>query len=546
MNKVTLGKEAKEKLLAGINIVAEAVTTSLGPSGKNTIFKDEYGTIKNTKDGVSISDSIKQLEDPVEDFGAQIIKQAAKRTVKECGDGTTTTVLLTQSIVKNGYRLIMSHHNPAAVKKGIDKALNVVINELESQSKSIETKDQIKQVATISANNDPDIGFLIAEAMDKVGVEGIVTVEESRIGETSLEVVEGIQFNRGFRSPYFVTDNNKMSAILDKPKILIYDGKITQVKPLLGLLESLSNDNHSLLVVAEDIDGEALATLVINKSRGSLKVAAVKAPEYGDRRLQFMEDLAVITGGTVVTSQKGMRLEEFDLDWLGECRLATVQKEVTTIVDGKGSEESIAQRAMQIKNQIDSSDSAYETEKLQERLSKLAGGVAIISIGGASDIEIKEKKDRAEDALHAAKSAIEDGVSPGGGVALLKAKKALRSKRVDLETQEEIIGFDIIEQALESPIIKILSNAGYTDSEIWKIQNDIQSGDQYWYGYNVKTSEWVDLYQDGVLDPTKTIKTALTNAVSTAGTILLTDCIITENKKEEPSMNMNGMDFGGM
>jgi chaperonin GroEL len=546
MNKVTLGKEAKEKLLAGINIVAEAVTTSLGPSGKNTIFKDEYGTIKNTKDGVSISDSIKQLEDPVEDFGAQIIKQAAKRTVKECGDGTTTTVLLTQSIVKNGYRLIMSHHNPAAVKKGIDKALNVVINELESQSKSIETKDQIKQVATISANNDPDIGFLIAEAMDKVGVEGIVTVEESRIGETSLEVVEGIQFNRGFRSPYFVTDNNKMSAILDKPKILIYDGKITQVKPLLGLLESLSNDNHSLLVVAEDIDGEALATLVINKSRGSLKVAAVKAPEYGDRRLQFMEDLAVITGGTVVTAQKGMRLEEFDLDWLGECRLATVQKEVTTIVDGKGSEESIAQRAMQIKNQIDSSDSAYETEKLQERLSKLAGGVAIISIGGASDIEIKEKKDRAEDALHAAKSAIEDGVSPGGGVALLKAKKALRSKRVDLETQEEIIGFDIIEQALESPIIKILSNAGYTDSEIWKIQNNIQSGDQYWNGYNVKTSEWVDLYQDGVLDPTKTIKTALTNAVSTAGTILLTDCIITEDKKEEPSMNMSGMDFGGM
>jgi len=546
MNKVTLGKEAKEKLLAGINIVAEAVTTSLGPSGKNTIFKDEYGTIKNTKDGVSISDSIKQLEDPVEDFGAQIIKQAAKRTVKECGDGTTTTVLLTQSIVKNGYRLIMSHHNPAAVKKGIDKALNVVINELESQSKSIETKDQIKQVATISANNDPDIGFLIAEAMDKVGVEGIVTVEESRIGETSLEVVEGIQFNRGFRSLYFVTDNNKMSAILDKPKILIYDGKITQVKPLLGLLESLSNDNHSLLVVAEDIDGEALATLVVNKTRGSLKVAAVKAPEYGDRRLQFMEDLAVITGGTVVTSQKGMRLEEFDLDWLGECRLATVQKEVTTIVDGKGSEESIAQRAMQIKNQIDSSDSAYETEKLQERLSKLAGGVAIISIGGASDIEIKEKKDRAEDALHAAKSAIEDGVSPGGGVALLKAKKALRSKRVDLETQEEIIGFDIIEQALESPIIKILSNAGYTDSEIWKIQNDIQSGDQYWNGYNVKTSEWVDLYQDGVLDPTKTIKTALTNAVSTAGTILLTDCIITEDKKEEPSMNMSGMDFGGM
>lgn len=546
MNKVTLGKEAKEKLLAGINIVAEAVTTSLGPSGKNTIFKDEYGTIKNTKDGVSISDSIKQLEDPVEDFGAQIIKQAAKRTVKECGDGTTTTVLLTQSIIKNGYRLIMGHHNPAAVKKGIDKALNVVINELESQSKHIETKDQIKQVATISANNDPDIGFLIAEAMDKVGVEGIVTVEESRIGETSLEVVEGIQFNRGFRSPYFVTDNNKMSAILDKPKILIYDGKITQIKPLLGLLESLSNDSHSLLVVAEDIDGEALATLVINKSRGSLKVAAVKAPEYGDRRLQFMEDLAVITGGTVITSQKGMRLEEFDLDWLGECRVATIQKEVTTIVDGKGSEESIAQRALQIKNQIDSSDSAYEVEKLQERLSKLAGGVAIISIGGASDIEIKEKKDRAEDALHAAKSAIEDGVSPGGGVALLKAKQALKSKKADLETQEEIIGFDIIEQALESPIIKILSNAGYTDSDIWKIQNDIQSSDQYWHGYNVKTSEWVDLYQDGVLDPTKTIKTALTNAVSTAGTILLTDCIITEEKKEEPSLNMSGMDFGGM
>lgn len=546
MNKVTLGKEAKEKLLAGINIVAEAVTTSLGPSGKNTIFKDEYGTIKNTKDGVSISDSIKQLEDPVEDFGAQIIKQAAKRTVKECGDGTTTTVLLTQSIIKNGYRLIMGHHNPAAVKKGIDKALNVVINELESKSKHIETKDQIKQVATISSNNDPDIGFLIAEAMDKVGVEGIVTVEESRIGETSLEVVEGIQFNRGFRSPYFVTDNNKMSAILDKPKILIYDGKITQIKPLLGLLESLSNDSHSLLVVAEDIDGEALATLVINKSRGSLKVAAVKAPEYGDRRLQFMEDLAVITGGTVITSQKGMRLEEFDLDWLGECRVATIQKEVTTIVDGKGSEESIAQRALQIKNQIDGSDSAYEVEKLQERLSKLAGGVAIISIGGASDIEIKEKKDRAEDALHAAKSAIEDGVSPGGGVALLKAKQALKSKKAYLETQEEIIGFDIIEQALESPIIKILSNAGYTDSDIWRIQNDIQSSDQYWHGYNVKTSEWVDLYQDGVLDPTKTIKTALTNAVSTAGTILLTDCIITEDKKEEPSLNMSGMDFGGM
>jgi chaperonin GroEL len=546
MNKVTLGKEAKEKLLAGINIVAEAVTTSLGPSGKNTIFKDEYGIIKNTKDGVSISDSIKQLEDPVEDFGAQIVKQAAKRTVKECGDGTTTTVLLTQSIVKNGHRLILNHHNPAAVKKGIDKALNVVINELESQSKHIETKGQIKQVATISANNDPDIGFLIAEAMDRVGVEGIVTVEESRIGETSLEVVEGMQFNRGFRSPYFVTDNNKISAVLNNPKILIYDGKIIQVKPLLGLLESLSNDNHSLLVVAEDIDGEALATLVVNKSRGSLKVAAVKAPEYGDRRLQFLEDLAYISGGTVVTAQKGMRLEEFDLDWLGECRVATIQKEVTTIVDGKGSEESIAQRAMQIKNQIDNSDSSYEIEKLQERLSKLAGGVAIISIGGASDIEIKEKKDRAEDALHAAKSAIEDGVSPGGGVALLKAKKALRSKRVDLETQEEIIGFDIIEQALESPIIKILSNAGYTESEIWKIQNDIQSGDQYWNGYNVKTSQWVDLYEDGVLDPTKTIKTALTNAVSTAGTILLTDCVITEDKKDEPSMNMNGMDFGGM
>ncbi len=543
MNKVTLGKEAKEKLYKGISIVADAVTTSLGPSGKNTIFKDEYGAIKNTKDGVSISDSIKQLEDAVEDFGAQIIKQAAKKTVKECGDGTTTTVLLTHQIVKLGHASIVSHHNPASVKNAIEKALGVVVAELDSLSKQIETQEQIQQVATISANNDPEIGFLIAEAMDKVGVEGVVTVEESRSNQSSLEVVEGIQFNRGFRSPYFVTDNNKMSATLEKPLILIYDGKITQIKPLLALLDTIANNNRALLIVAEDIDGEALATLVINKSRGSLKVAAVKAPDYGDRRLQFMEDLAVITGGSVITPQKGMKLDSIDMDWLGECRLATIQKEVTTIVDGKGSEESIAERALQIKNQIDNSESAYEIEKLQERLSKLAGGVAVIGIGGSSDIEIKEKKDRAEDALHAAKSAVEDGVSPGGGVALLKAIKALEAKKLELVNKEEILGFEILQEALTIPIIKILSNAGYSESDIWAIKNSIQTSEKYWDGYNVKTSQWVDLYEDGVLDPTKTIKTALGNAVSTASTILLTDCVITEEKKEEPKLNIPGMDF---
>jgi chaperonin GroEL len=524
MSKVIeFGPEARKKLANGIDKLANAVTATLGPNGRNVVISKPNEYPQSTKDGVTVAKSI-SLEDPIEELGVQMVKQAAIKTADNAGDGTTTSTLLAQEMVRAGLTHLSNGVNAVEIKRGIDKAVKEVIEHLQMEiSEEISSEDQLTQIATISANNDSEVGALIATAMEKVGRDGVVTIEESRTGDTYLETVEGMQFDRGYKSPYFVTNNSTMQSVLERPKVLIYEKKLTQVKELLPLLENMSNQNRPLLIIAEDIDGEALATLIVNKMRGLLKVCAVKAPDFGDRRTLIMEDIAILTGGTVVSPDKGMKLDKFDLNWLGECRLATIGKEDTTLVDGGGNEEKIKARVEDLQHQIENAKSAFEVEKLQERLAKMVGGVAIVYVGGNTETEMKEKKDRVEDALHATKAAIEEGIVPGGGAALIHARTGI----------EDIgnIGADIVYSACSAPLKKILSNAGYNQEDIFSAVNAIAASG-YWEGWDLKSEEFVNMKEAGIIDPAKVTRTALQNAASVAGTILLTEAVVVDKPEE--------------
>jgi chaperonin GroEL len=537
---IKFDREAKEKLQAGIDKVNKAVSVTMGPFGRNVLIEKEHGQVASTKDGVTVAKTI-VLEDSIENMAATVIKQAAQKTVDAAGDGTTTSTVLAHSIASQALEATAyASTNATQVKKGIEQAVKVVVEELKKMSTPIADEKQIKQIATLSANGDEEIGELVATAIDKVGRDGVVTVEESRTGETSLEVVEGMQFDRGYKSPYMVTDNNTMTAVLDEPLLLIVDGRITQVKDLLPILESVSTQNKSLFIVAEDIDGEALATLIVNKMRGILKVAAVKAPDFGDRRTLILEDIATLTGGTVVSNQKGMRLDKFNKDWFGQARTITVGKDITTIVDGKGDTAKIEERILELKAQIDKSSSPYEIEKLQERLSKMIGGVAIINVGGGTEIEMKEKKDRLDDALQATKAALDEGILPGAGVALLHARKALTA---DLDRKDDTAkGASIVFKACGKPFKQILENAGEETNEwLMKLLNTENTVP------DITNNTTTDAFDSGIIDPTKVVRSALENAAAAAVTLLMTECVIHEKPSEKKNDNGMGMDMmGGM
>ena len=533
--KITFSDSARNNLASGVNKLADAVSATLGPAGRNVILEQDMGMPTSTKDGVTVAKSI-ELKDKVENLGAQIVKQASIKTGDQAGDGTTTSTLLAQSILNEGLDKIQAGSNVVDIKRGIDKAVKDVTEFLRNESKEVTDEEQLKQIATISANNDTEVGELIYTAMDKVGRDGVVTIEESKTGETYLETVEGMQFNRGYKSPYFVTDNNSMQAVLQDPLILITDKRLTAIKELLPILEGASQQSKSLLVIADDIDGEALSTMVVNKMRGILPIVAVKAPEFGDRKKAMLEDIATLTGGTVISSEKGMRLDKFDPSWLGKANKVTVGKDSTTIIDAKGGEEKIASRIDDIKNQIDNSNSPYEKEKLQERLAAFIGGVAIVHVGGHTEVEMKEKKDRVDDALHATRAALEEGLLPGGGIALLNGSMLLVEQIGDLEGDQQV-GYDIIISALERPFYKILENAGYTNDEIGDIELRVKEDGSFWFGYNPREEDYFDMFKEGIIDPTKVTRLALENAASVAGTLLITEAVVTKNKgkKEAPA-----------
>ena len=534
--KVEFGPDARKRIVNGINKVADAVTSTLGPNGRNVIYT-EFGEVRSTKDGVTVAKQISNLEDPLEELGVQMIKQASIKTANNAGDGTTTSTLLAQSIINEGLSYLDKGANAVEIKRGIDQAVKEVVNCIRKEiSQDINHESQLEQVATISANNDPEIGKLIAAAMDKVGREGVVHIEESKTGETYLETVEGMQFDRGYKSHYFVTNNADMTCTLEEPFILIADKKFNQVKDLLPILEGVSGTGKSLLIIAEDIDGEALSTLIVNKMRGTLKVAAVKAPDFGDRRKLLLEDMATMTGGQVFSSEKGMKLDKFSWDWFGKARLVTISKDQTTIVDGKGETEKIEARIEELQQQIEKSIVPFEKEKLQERLAKFIGGVAIIHVGGNSELEMKETKDRVDDALHATKAAIEEGIVPGGGSVLLYAREAIVKTRTELDS-DIYIGKQIVYKACAAPFMKILTNAGYSEGECYGLIN--QMGDNNWKGYNLKSETFVDMKEAGIIDPAKVTRNAIENAASIAGTVLLTEAAIIEvnnDKKEEGGM----------
>ena len=539
--KLVFSKDARESLAKGVDKLADAVTATLGPAGRNVIIELDQGNPVSTKDGVTVAKSI-ELKNKVENIGAQIVKQAAIKTADQAGDGTTTSTLLAQSILSEGIDRMQAGQNAVDIKRGIDKAVKKVVNYLEENSKDITDEEQLKQVATISANNDTEVGELISTAMDKVGRDGVVTIEESRTGETYLETVEGMQFNRGYKSPYFVTDNSSMQAVLQNPLILITDKRLNQVKELLPILEACSSQNKSLLVIADDIGGEALSTLVVNKMRGIINVAAVQAPGFGDKKKETLEDIAVLTGATVVSSEKGMRLDKFQPTWLGEANKVTVSKDQTTIVDAKGTAESIEARVDEIKSLIDNSNSPYEIETLQNRLGRFIGGVAVVHVGGLTEVEMKEKKDRVEDALHATKAALEEGILPGGGIALLNASSMLVDDIGNLQ-EEDQIGCDIVISAIEQPFFKILLNAGIDWDKIGEIEESIKTGLTFWDGYNPRTEEYVNMFDSGIIDPTKVTRLALENAASVAGTLLITEAVVSipKDKKKEADVPMMGM-----
>jgi len=533
--KTAFNQDAKEKLATGIKTVADAVGSTLGPYGRNVLFMDEYGSVRSTKDGVTVAKELKTLEDPIENMGAQTVKQASIKTADKAGDGTTTSTVLANELIQKSFNSINTNTNVVLVKKGIEAGAAEVLAGLKQIKREISSPEQIKQVATISANNDDEIGALVAEAMELVGQDGVVTVEESKTGETSLETVEGIQFDRGYKSMYFVTDNNSMSATLQNPVILIYNGRLVSVKELLPILEGASQTDSSLLIIAEDIDGEALSTLIVNKMRGMLKVVAVKAPDFGDRRAAVLEDIATVTGGTVVSPEKGMKLDRFNSDWFGTSRVVTVTKDTTTIVDGRGEETAVQERVSELKEQIGKANSAFEKEHLQERLGKLVGGVAVINIGGATETEIKEKKDRIDDALQATKAALEEGLLPGGGIALLEAREGITQTKTD--GGDFNLGKRIAYAACGAPFLKILTNAGIetTGEIIFALRKAREDNPEKGrtFGYDIKTETVTDMFEAGIIDPMKVVRTALANAVSVAGTVLLTECVIYDEPKKD-------------
>lgn len=536
--KIVYSENARKELLSGVQQLADAVTATLGPSGRNVIIEQEMGNPVSTKDGVTVAKSI-ELEDKVQNIGAQLVKQASIKTAEEAGDGTTTSTLLAYSIANTP---IDEHDNVVEIKRGVDKAVKEVVDYLENYSKEITDEEQLKQVATISANNDTEVGELISTAMDKVGRDGVVTIEESRTGETYLETVEGMQFGRGYKSPYFVTDNSSMQAVLQNPFVLITDKRLNSVKELLPILEAVSSQNKSLLIIADDIDGEALSTLVVNKMRGILSCVAVKAPEFGDRKKAMLEDIAVLTGGQVISTEKGMKLEKFNSEWLGKAKKVTVTKDTTTIIDADGDQEAINNRVEELKQQIDEAKSPFEKETLQDRLAKFIGGVAIVYVGGHTEVEMKEKKDRVDDALHATKAALEEGILPGGGIALLNAANHLDTYPIESLNPGQSYGVQIVKAACRQPFAKILTNAGYKLEEIGSVIDKIKEANDPWVGYNPRTGKVVNMFDEGIIDPAKVTRLALENAASVAGTILLTEAVVSNVKKEKEDKN----DFGGM
>jgi chaperonin GroEL len=531
---------ARNALKRGVDTLANAVKVTLGPKGRNVILEKSFGSPTITKDGVTVAKEI-ELKDRVENIGAQLIKEVASKTSDVAGDGTTTATVLGQSIITKGLKSVTAGANPMELKRGIDAAVQEVVAQLRTQSREIEGKQDITQVATISSNNDASIGALIADAFEKVGTDGVITVEEAKGMETELDVVEGMQFDRGYLSPYFVTNSEEMEVELEDARILIHDKKISAMKDLLPILEKVSQTGDPLLIIAENIEGEALATLVVNKLRGTLKVAAVKAPGFGDRRKAMLEDIAVLTGGTVLSEEKGYRLENASFDRLGAAKRIRIDKDTTTIVDGAGEQAQISARVNQIKQQVDASTSDYDRDKLQERLAKLSGGVAVLKVGAATEPEMKEKKARVEDALHATRAAVEEGVLPGGGVAYLRALSTLED--LDLPNEDQRIGVGIVRDALEAPLRQIAQNAGYEGSIVVQTVRDGEAD----FGFNARTETYGPLFEEGVLDPTKVTRSALENAASIASLLLTTESIVASLPEENDAGGMNGMpDYGDM
>ncbi|MCR5028118.1 MAG: chaperonin GroEL [Fibrobacter sp.] len=531
---------AREKLMKGVDQLANAVKVTLGPKGRNVMIGKAYGAPTVTKDGVSVAKEI-ELEDTFENLGAQMAKEVASKTNDAAGDGTTTATVLAQAITREGLKNVAAGANPMDIKRGMDTAVDAVIEKLAKMAVKINGKEHIAQVATISANNDAEIGELLANAMEKVGKDGVITLEESKTAETTLDVVEGMQFDRGYLSPYFATNTDTMEVNLEDPFILLYDKKISSMKDLLPILEQVAKQGKALLIVAEDVDGEALATLVVNKIRGTLKVAAVKAPGFGDRRKAMLQDIAILTGGALVSEETGAKLEDAPITVLGRAKSVTITKDNTTIVEGAGNADAIKARVNQIKKQIETTTSDYDREKLQERLAKLAGGVAVIKVGAATEVEMKEKKDRVDDAMHATRAAVEEGIVPGGGVAFIRAASAI--DELKFENADEATGAKIIRRAIEEPLRQIVKNAGLEDSVI---VNKVKEGKDG-YGYNAKTDAYEDLIKAGVIDPAKVTKTALKNAASIASMLLSTDCVIVEKKEDKPvAAPQMGAGMGGM
>ena len=538
--EVKFNSDARERMLRGVDILANAVKVTLGPKGRNVVIDKSFGAPRITKDGVTVAKEI-ELEDKFENMGAQMVREVASKTNDLAGDGTTTATVLAQAIVREGAKAVASGMNPMDLKRGIDKAVEAVVSELRANARKITRNDEIAQVGTISANGDAEIGRFLAEAMQKVGNEGVITVEEAKTAETELEVVEGMQFDRGYLSPYFVTNQDKMRVELEEPYVLIHEKKLGNLQAMLPVLEAVVQSGKPLLIIAEDVEGEALATLVVNKLRGGLKVAAVKAPGFGDRRKAMLEDIAILTGGTAISEDLGIKLENVTLQMLGRAKKVVIEKENTTIVDGTGRKEEIKARVAQIKAQIEETTSDYDREKLQERLAKLAGGVAVIRVGGATEVEVKEKKDRVDDALHATRAAVEEGILPGGGVALLRAVKTLDTVAADNADQK--YGVDIVRRAIEAPARQIAENAGAEGSII---VGKLREKADFAYGWNAQTGEYGDLYKQGVIDPAKVVRTALQDAASVAGLLVTTEAMVAEKPKKEaaPAMPAGaGMDF---
>ena len=537
--EIFFADEARQKIKAGIDKLANAVKATMGPGGRNVVLERKFGSPVVTKDGVTVAKEI-ELSDPVENIGAQLVKEVAQKTADKAGDGTTTATVLAQAIFNDGLKFITAGDNAIEVKRGIDEAVKVIVDELKNISKPVETKEQIAQVATISANYDREIGELIAEAMDKVGKEGVITVEEAKGLETTLEVVEGMQFDRGYLSPYFVTDPDKMECVLENPYILIYGKKISNIRELLPVLEGVAREGRPLLIIAEDVEGEALATLVVNKLRGTLQVCAVKAPGFGERRKAMLQDIAILTGGTAILEDLGIKLENVTLDMLGQADKVVVDKEHTTIIGGKGKAEDIEGRIKQIKAELEKATSEYDKEKLQERLAKLAGGVAIIKVGAATEAELKEKKARVEDALHATRAAVEEGIVPGGGTALIAAAQKLDDLIKKFDENGEVDkkhGVEIVKKAVEFPLRQIADNAGYSGQVVVEKVKELINEKGHEYGFNARKGDFENLVEAGIIDPTKVERVALQNAASAAGLLLTTEATVTEiPEKEEKNM----------